>query len=943
MKISTYIMIVLFTIFNAIESRASDSHDSANSKYKSNSSQLKNLLYIRLKSDTKEDKILSELSKSSFKIERRLLSIDKSATYSQKTYNNLLSRKIDINNAKSAESKLLRTFVISYSEDILPSEKAKILVQQYPEIEIAEPIYKQELCNSFVPNDSLVGNQKMFETIQAYKAWDLYKGDTNIVIGIIDSGILQEHEDLAANIWINKNEIPNDGLDNDGNGIIDDYNGANLVYQLDASNPNSTFNPVEGHGTGVAGIASAVCNNAKGIAGVGFNTKFFPIKTMPDNVNDIVAGYEAIIYAANMGFSVVNCSWGSLSYSDINKSIIDYALSLNLAIVAASGNHGSSEPFYPACFPGVLGVGVTHPNDIVVPMSAYGAGVDIMAPGQETKTTSNNGGYGGFCCTSGASPIVAAQVALIRGLHPELNNLQATEFSRLCSDDIEAQNSKQYKKLIPKRINLLKSVQNNPFDTPAINYRSYSFQAKNQPENTRFSLDDTILFKIHFKNYLGPADSISCKFSIVGDSPNSLKVIDSILTSKSIQANSEFYMGDFSFSIERYNPETPFLRVDITSENYSDYFLIPFTPYRPYTTFSNDSILLTACDNGRIAYNDPPNNNQGSGFQKPHKGSVLYEGGFIASANGNKIVTQVRKQKDKRISDFAPIKPYLAPMENIAIFSDGFDPDSMRLGIEVESQIVFPSQHSSSVQIFIKIKNKGTDKLTDLAAGYFLDFDIGSSGQLNGAFPFTELLPPTYRNGKALSALIVSENTNTKVGLAVESNYPTAMPQFASFPNTETANGFPLAEQYKYINSNAKYINEVPRDISTIIGMKFPGEIQVGDSVSFIITMAISDSLIFLRNQMWNALDPDVSLVAEQIAVDPIIYPNPVTALFNIEIPELIDFEIVNLLGTPKKDVFVNNIELNKYVFNVESLEPGIYILKISTKTQTINKLFVKQ
>ena len=943
MKILTFIAIHILSILSVSEAQAADITDSANSKYKSNSSQLKNLLYVRLKSDSKEDKILSELGKSSYKVERRLLSIDKSATYSQKTFDNLLSRKIDINKAKIAESKLLRTFVISYAEDILPSEQAKLLLQQFPEIEIAEPIYKQKLCNSFVPNDPLLDNQKMLETIQAYQAWDIYKGDTNVVIGIIDSGILQEHEDLAANIWINKNEVPNDGLDNDGNGIIDDYNGANLVYHLDASNPASTFNPIEGHGTGVSGISSAVSNNGKGIAGVGFNTKFFPIKTMPDNINDIVAGYEAIIYAANMGFSVVNCSWGSLSYSDVNKSIIDYALSRDLAIVAASGNHGTTEPFYPACFPGVLGVGVTNPDDKVINMSAYGAGVDIMAPGQETQTTSNTGGYGGFCCTSGASPIVAAQVALIRGLHPELDNLQAIEFARLCSDEIESKNANKYKKLIPKRINLLKSVQLNPFDTPAINYTNYTFRAKNQLENTRFSLDDTILFKINFKNYLGPADSITCKFSIVGDSINSLKVIDSILTAKTIQANSEFYIGDFSFSIERYNPETPFLRIDITSENYSDYLLIPFTPYRTYTTFSNDSIQLTACDNGRIAYNDPPNNNQGSGFQKHTKGSILYEGGFIASANGNRIVTQVRKDRNKRISDFAPIKPYLAPMENTAIFSDGFAPDSMRLGIEVESQVVFPSNSSSLVQLFIKIKKSGTDKLTDLAAGYFLDFDLGSGGQLNGAFPFTELLPPTYRDGKSLSAIVVSENTNTKVGLAVESNYPTAIPQFASFPNTETANGFPLAEQYKYINSNAKYINEVPRDISTIIGMKFPGEIQVGDSVSFIITMAIGDSLLFLRNQMWNALDPEVSLVSENELLENFIYPNPVKDAFNIEIQDLIDFQIVNILGTQKKDVSANNIELNKYVFNVESLETGIYILKISTKTQTINKIFVKQ
>ena len=583
------IFLICFVVFSAFSNEGKFNTEILNPDIKFNrlDKVFKKLINIRLKSYKSENKLFSGLLLPSINVIKCYLNKNNSMTY-KKMYNSIQNiPDYKVNNIIKAEDPLLRTFLIEFTDDLSPEEYINKILNLYPEIELAEPVYVNEVTGQFIPDDSLLIDQPMLETIKAYDAWDVYKGDTNVVIGISDTGILQTHEDLAANIWINKNEIPDDSIDNDNNGYIDDYNGYNFTYLLDGTRPGNTFNSKDGHGTGTTGIASAICNNKIGVAGVGFNTKFFPLKTMNQNSEGIMFGYESIIYAANMGFKVINLSWGGLSYSDIDQTIIDYAVAKDLAVIAAAGNNGTTEPFYPAGYKGVMGVGVTAPNDTVISMSGLGAHVDIMAPGDNTRTTSNDGTYGHFCCTSGAAPIIAAQVAIIRGLHPELNCLQAIEFARLCSDNIELNNKPEIRKLIPSRVNLLKSVTIDPMSTPAIRPLSYQFQAEDNPNKTRFSIDDTIKFKILFKNYLGAGKNLEFKLSTVGDSLKSIVILDSLLTKSNITASEEFYCGDFRFTIEKFNPQRPFLRVDIKGDNYKDYFLIPFTPYVNYTTFSN--------------------------------------------------------------------------------------------------------------------------------------------------------------------------------------------------------------------------------------------------------------------------------------------------------------------------------------------------------------------
>ncbi|MCF8413275.1 MAG: S8 family serine peptidase, partial [Melioribacteraceae bacterium] len=197
-----------------------------------------------------------------------------------------------------------------------------------PEIDYAEPWFLYELA--YETNDPFKGNQYALNLIKASAAWDVTTGDTNVVIGIVDTGVDWDHPDLSANIWRNRGEIPNNGIDDDNNGFVDDVRG----WDFGGLTGTPDNNPIEDdinsqHGTHVAGIAGAVTNNSIGISSISFKTKIMPVKTAQENIRSsegqilIAYGYQGIEYAANNGAKVINCSWGGFGYSATAKSYID--------------------------------------------------------------------------------------------------------------------------------------------------------------------------------------------------------------------------------------------------------------------------------------------------------------------------------------------------------------------------------------------------------------------------------------------------------------------------------------------------------------------------------------------------------------------------------------------------------------------------------------------
>jgi subtilisin family serine protease len=295
--------------------------------------------------------------------------------------------------------------------------------------------------------------------IKAQAAWNLSRGSDSVVIAVIDDNFEITHPDLQPNIFINPLEIPNDNIDNDINGIIDDVNGADLS--------NNTGNPFINdpnfiHGTRTSGCASASTNNGIGIASIGYSCKILPVKCT-DNFNYVSHGLEAMFYAASMPqVQVVNMSWGFETFSQTMQDIIDSAMSYKdnkIVFVAAAGNTSDSLYIYPAACNNVIAVGATDKFDSRTSFSKFGSWVDIAAPGRAIYTTTLNSKYGGnssgfqISGTSYSSPLVAGTVGLMYAINKDLT---FNEVLQCLEDGGDSINSDF---MIGKRLNAYKSIQ----------------------------------------------------------------------------------------------------------------------------------------------------------------------------------------------------------------------------------------------------------------------------------------------------------------------------------------------------------------------------------------------------------------------------------------------------------------------------------------------------
>ena len=349
--------------------------------------------------------------------------------------------------ANSENTILDNIYLLSVSED---SDILSIVKEyaSYPDVVYAEPNGVAHLCA--IPNDPDFSNQWALHNtgqiiwddisgtpdadIDAPEAWDIETGDPDVVIAIIDSGIDYTHPDHADNIWVNEDEIPGNGIDDDNNGYIDDIMGWDFCYDDN--------DPLDGHGHGTlcAGVPGAVGNNNIGISGVCWNCRIMPVRVANENWlaywSDIA---EGIKYAADNGGDVISMSFGGYSNFSYVWDAVEYAYGKGVFMCAGAGNDNTSNMFYPAGYDHVTAVAATNQHDERCDEgdwapgygSNYGDWVDVAAPGNLIYSTmptyhvvmndENNFNTGqnfsqdyDFCDgTSMSTPLVAGVAALM--------------------------------------------------------------------------------------------------------------------------------------------------------------------------------------------------------------------------------------------------------------------------------------------------------------------------------------------------------------------------------------------------------------------------------------------------------------------------------------------------------------------------------------------------
>ncbi len=424
-----------------------------------------------------------------------------------------LSRELDIDNSKAVfnggntlfsdnisfkEIGLDRIFIVKTSD--AKSGQFLTLAAKNEFVEYVQPLgilKLEELSeNSLAPNDIYYSEQYYLGMIGMQNVWDITLGDSNIVIGVIDTGLDFLHPDLQSSFKINNGEYGNgkesNGIDDDNNGFIDDWRGWDFTDEPltgdprrgDYLNPDNdpTDDNKQSHGTAVTGIINATINNNLGISSIAPKCKVMVLRAFDAEgfgEEDDVA--NAVLYGISNGVRIFNFSFGDYVFSNLLRDVVRFAYTKNVIIACSGGNDGSDRLHYPSAYDEVISVGASDPTDNKASFSSYGETVDIFAPGFQNLTTVRTGkgssAFGGnydkLNGTSFAAPIVAGIAGLLLSKNPSLTNEEVRGILVSTTTLMAGQNGWDHLRA-SGRLNAISAVEN--FNNPSIARINYPFQ-----------------------------------------------------------------------------------------------------------------------------------------------------------------------------------------------------------------------------------------------------------------------------------------------------------------------------------------------------------------------------------------------------------------------------------------------------------------------------------
>jgi subtilisin family serine protease len=282
------------------------------------------------------------------------------------------------------------------------------------------------------PNDTLFPKQwnLLSDKVDAVDLWDHWT-DASALISVVDSGVDRSHPDLVENLWTNPGEIANNGIDDDGNGYVDDVQG------WDFWNGDADATDDFGHGSHVAGILGARGNNADDVAGICWNAAIVPVKVLNAGGGGTWTSIaQGVVYSADLGAAVENYSLGGTGGDPALLAAVQYAASLDVVQVGAAGNNGNSTPYYPAAYDDVIAVSATDATDAKPGWSNSGMWVALCAPGDGIESLWKGGLTNILSGTSMAAPHVAGVAALIRSVNPQLDRVDVKLLLERTADDL---------------------------------------------------------------------------------------------------------------------------------------------------------------------------------------------------------------------------------------------------------------------------------------------------------------------------------------------------------------------------------------------------------------------------------------------------------------------------------------------------------------------------
>ncbi len=493
----------------------------------------------------------------------------------------------------------------------------------------ADPIVEYAELNYLVtmdatPNDPLYSQMQHLPQVKAPQAWDISKGDTSVIIAIIDTGVDWDHPDLANAIWRNQVEIPDNGVDDDGNSFIDDTKGWDFVTGVTSGGyPGEDLtiadnNPMDfnGHGTHVAGIAAGTTNNSVGIASLVWTAKIMPIRigyhTADGNGSgSILWMAQAFVYAADNGAHIANLSFGSGDGILINDAA-RYAHIKGVVVCHSAGNGDAEGVGALGATPFVLSVAAVNESDVKASYSNFGADVDISAPGGDAigilstvvhpSAFYGNQQYTSFAGTSMASPLVASLAGLIKAQNPSFTPARIIFQILGTADNIDAINPSYVGKLGTGRINAYRALTETvPMPLPKIILKSYSFYEFAGDMDNNIEPGETVGLTVTLENQWG--DAINTSIALSSDNwaisiTNPTANMDTIFGISNLKQSTKSNISNpLEFQIHSGAlPEVIPLILDVYAGGYQTAFLLQL-PVNP-------TILLVEDNIGQVGFNE---------------------------------------------------------------------------------------------------------------------------------------------------------------------------------------------------------------------------------------------------------------------------------------------------------------------------------------------------
>ncbi|MEM8486583.1 MAG: S8 family serine peptidase [Bacteroidota bacterium] len=857
------------------------------------------------------------------------------------------------------------------------------LLSRLPEVEYAEPLYRHKITRvnespawfesmpaqspfaAAIPNDPRYNEQIYFDRFFIEDAWDVIKAEAgDVVVAVIDGGTDWTHEDMVANLWVNPGEIPDNGVDDDGNNFVDDVNGWN--FPANSNDPKGLTNTPSNaqHGTATAGLVAAQSDNGTGIAGTSWNGTYLPVNIGCPNADDFICfTLDGIAYATVNGADIINASLGGSFGSSTGQDVVNFAYENGALLIAAAGNgnrnNNDFNPHFPANYNHVLSVGATsRSSDALTSFTNIGVSVDVFAPGSGILTTSPFNSYFNQSGTSFSAPITAGLAGMVKVLNPTWGPDEIREQVRSTSDDIlgAGANGAVRNRIGKGRINALRAV------TEAIpSVRIVNAELRDATGSSRIGPGEVASVLVDVTNFLEPVSNLTLTLETSATDVTLRQPTATIPTLNTGDTTQVVFEIQPSFTIDA-NVQANMV-TQMSSGDYTD--IDAFPVLLNSTTHDTGNIQVTLTDEGNIGYEGFAGETPGNGFR--YLGfDFLFEGGLIVGSSVNTISDNIRGVNPQQDDDFVRatgtnfgiIDGRETAEEGALELVDTNAETPLNLNIRQDSYADTSAANRDFVIIKYTIENQGAASIDDFYAGLFFDWDsFDDPGSDHARYDASREMGYFLNNTPEMADVFLATKMLTDNDITFRAIDNTTEIYGNTGP-TDPNDGFTDDEKWEFLSSG---IQTQSLDVTDISIMLSGGPFTIGAGESIEVAFAVvggtsteeigahADAAQTLWDNTLAGLSPnpvsnedDVLPVFTFGLADP--YPNPARgeATIDFELPAVseVQLSVYDLLGREVKTLAQSTMPAGKHSITWDGrdnaglkLASGVYMINLTTPT----------